>query len=92
MKIYNKCVTSANNQKEVSGQILTSKQFKLVNDANNGRSPLDTDWDKNEYCIIAAGTMVDYFMQETHTGNQHNISIRKDGVNYSKNIVIKKEV
>ena len=72
-------------QKTITGKITLSKNFELLNDANNGRSPLDVTWNhEDERIFLPAGEIVDYRMQETHQGNAHTISFKQNGITYTK--------
>ncbi len=86
MKLYDIKETVTDNQKEITARGITSKNWKLFNTKNNGCSPLDTDWNQRESIVIAAGTWVDYTLQETHAGNVHSISYKIDNDTFSRTI------
>lgn len=79
-----KVTTNEYNQKLITGIITLSKSTKLVNSRNNGKSPLDADWDsKNTEIYLKAGEIVNYQMQETHNGNSHTISFKVNDIIYT---------
>ena len=89
MRVLNKTVTvNSAKQVHVKGELITAKQFLLTNIKNQGLTPFDIQWrsDNTEYIIIAAGTLVDYDMQETHEGNSHTITVRREGEVYQLNL------
>ncbi len=90
MRLYNRKEETKHGQKTVTGRLLTSKQFRLLNVKNIGESPLNPRYDKkNEGINVAAGTWVDYEMNETHTGNYHTIYETRMGIRYSKTLKTK---
>ena len=68
--------------KKITGNIYTTRELTLRNPKNDGNSPLDTKWIKEDYLTIPKGTYVEYKMNEDQMGKFHNISYTKDGVRY----------
>ncbi len=90
MKIHNREVRYFNKQKVVTGRLLTSKNWELLNSRNNGLSPLDNSYNHTKtHIILPAGTWVDYYMQETHIANYHTISYTTNNLIYTKTVKIK---
>ena len=85
MKLHNRKVSKNRyNQVIVTARLLTSKNWKLLNNANNGASPLDSKWNKNESIILPAGSWVDYTMLETHFCDYHTITYKNTKGTFSK--------
>ncbi len=90
MKLYDITQTITGNQKCIKAGGFTSKNWKLKNKSNDGKSPLDSDWNKKETIVIAAGTWVDYTMQETHSGDVHTITYTTNGDKYYRTVTKEK--
>ena len=77
------------NQKTITGKITLSKNYQLVNEANNGVSPLDTfNYNVKDSVInLGAGEIVNLEIQEMAIGKSFTISFTNtDGIKFSKTI------
>ncbi len=89
MKIYDKKVEhNSRGYKKVTGKIYTTKEITLLNPSNNGKSPLDANWNKNDYLTLPEGSYVDYKMNTNHMGDYHNISVVMGGVKFFKTVLV----
>jgi hypothetical protein len=82
--------TNKYNQKTITANIVLKEDNVLLNDRNNGLSPLDPKYIKKDKITATKGSTVDYQMFETHKGNLHRITVTKGKNLFSKTVFIKK--
>ena len=81
-------VTITNNQKLIKGEILLTKETVLYNMKNQGKSPMDCNWNRDNELILPKGTKVEYIQQETKTVTSHIIRYRTNDVTVFEREVI----